>query len=167
MPRSIEELSEVELSRFIRNYQASDKSEGGIFQLSELLVERLRRTPTIKSPRDVFKFVVEAASAATDGQTTYQEVWGFLQPGEPWKGNHSIKVVGGTLGAVIAYCVQNELPIVSTLVVQSGNRKLSDRAVQNIYNDCKLYGVNVGPIAEKFVARETQRARELNLRDLP
>ena len=167
MPKPIVEISDLDLARFVKNYEEQEKSEGGIYKLSELLVERLRRTPTRQSPRDVFRFIIENASASNDGKTTYRDVWNFLSPGEVWKGNHSIKVVGGTLGAVIAYSVQNGLPIVSTLVVQSGNRKLSDRAIHNIYEECRQFGVNVGLVPAEFVASEAERAHALNLSDLP
>lgn len=167
MPRPIEDLSPDELKRFIANYEREAKTEGGIYPLSDLLVERLRRTDTPRAPQDVLRFIVESASESPDGKTTYQDVWGFLHPGMPWKGNYSIKVVGSTLGAVIAYSVRHGLPIVSTLVVQSATRRLSDRAVQNIYEECKSYGVDVGLVPSEFVARETERAKRIELANLP
>jgi hypothetical protein len=167
MPRAIEDLSPDELKRFITNYEREQKTEGGIYPLSELLVERLRRTDTPRVPQDVFRFILESAAASPDGKTTYQDVWGFLHPGTPWKGNYSIKIVGSTLGAVIAYSVRHRLPIVSTLVVQSMTRRLSDRAVQNIYDECKSYGVDVGLVPGEFVARETERATQIDLTNLP
>ncbi len=167
MPRPIEDLSPDELKRFIANYKREEKTDGGIYPLSDLLIEQLRRSDTPKNPKDVLRFVVESASASADGKTTYHDVWTFLHPDTPWKGNHSIKVVGSTLGAVIAYSVRNGLPIVSTLVVQSGSRKLSDRAIQNIYDECKSYGVDVGLVPTDFVAREAERAKHLELDGLP
>jgi hypothetical protein len=167
VPRSIEDLSPDELKRFIANYKREGKTDGGIYPLSDLLIEQLRRSDTPRSPKDVLRFVVESASASEDGKTTYHDVWRFLHPDTPWKGNHSIKVVGSTLGAVIAYSVRNGLPIVSTWVVQSGTRKLADRAIQNIYDECKSYGLDVGLVPAEFVARETKRAKQISLTSLP
>jgi hypothetical protein len=167
MARSIQELTDQQLLNFIKSYGRAGKTEGGKFSLAQLHVERLRRSPSERSPHEVLKFVVEEARKDPSGTTTYGRVWEFLRPGAPWQGNHSGKLVGSTLGAVIAYCIRNDLPLASTLVVRSGSRKLSPEAIDAIYQDAKLYGLAVGPIPSDFVRQETERARQMNVADLP
>ena len=167
MSRKIEELSDRELANFIKSYEREGKAEGGKFTLGQLQVERLRRLPSEKAPHEVLKFVVQDAQKHSSGTTTYGRVWEFLRPGMPWQGNHSGKVVGNTLGTVIAYCIRNDLPLASTLVVQSGTGKLSDKAVANIYNEAKLYGLDVGLVPADFVRQEAERARKIGVNDIP
>jgi hypothetical protein len=167
MPRLLSELSDKEIQNFIKSYEREDKTEGGIFSLAELRVEKLRRFPSVRAPGEIFRFIVEEASTSPSGTVTYGKVWEFLKPQTPWQGNHSIRIVGSSLGAVIAYCVRHGLPLVSTLVVQSGSGKLSDRAVINIYNEANLYGRGVGLNADEFVQSEAAKARQINLAGLP
>lgn len=167
MARNIEDLTDRELHNFINSYKRENKTEGGIFSLAELHVERLSRLPSARAPREIMQFIIENAPKSSSGTVTYGEVWGFFNPGVPWRGNHSIKVVGGSLGKLIAYCVKNGLPLVSTLVVQSGTRRLSDRAIQNIYDDAKLYGLNVGFVPKEFVSQQAEIARQINANTLP
>lgn len=167
MARIIEELSDKEIENFVRSYKREDKVEGGIFSLAQLQVEKLRRLPSMRSPREVTKFIIETASESSSGTMTYGEVWKFLSPGKSWKGNHSVKIVGNSLGAAIAYCIRHNLPLVSTLVVQAGSRKLSQRAIQAIYDDAKLYGLDVRVGANEFVDHQAQIARDFRTSDLP
>jgi hypothetical protein len=161
MARALEELTDREIENFVKSYEREAKTEGGIYSLAELRVEKLRRLPSARPPGEVTRFVIKNASKSPSGTITYNELWNFLSPGVPWKGNHSIKIVGSTLGAAIAYCIKNKLPLVSTLVVRTGSRTLSDRAIEAIYNDAKAYGLNVGLDAKEFVIREAQKARDL------
>lgn len=165
--RELSEYSPRELQSFIRKYEDAGLLEGGVYTLAELKLELLRRNPSPKSPREIFQFIVEHTGKHPAGNVTYGEVWSFLFPDAEWQGNHSGKTVGNALGTVIAYSVRHGLPIVSTLVVRSGSRRLSTQAIQNIYNEAKLYGVEVGLSPKEFVDREAQRSKSVDLTDLP
>ncbi len=167
MARTVDQLSDRELQNFIGAYEREGKTQGGIFTLSELHVERLRRSPSARPPRDVVGFILDRVSASDHGSVTYLELWDFLMPGVPWKGNHSIRVVGSSLAAVVAYCIGNGLPLISPLVVQSGSGALARRAIENIYNEARLYGLDVGPVPEDFVNEEARKARALRPEQLP
>jgi len=69
MARKIHELSDVEVNKFIQNYQRLGQISGGVYALHELKLEQLRRAKSPKSPREVYRFVVESASQSNDGKT--------------------------------------------------------------------------------------------------
>jgi hypothetical protein len=71
------------------------------------------------------------------------------------------------LSRVIEYCIRHRLPLITVLVVQTGSRRLHPRAVQNIYEDARKWGVSVGHDSAAFVAGETSRSLELVVEDLP
>lgn len=167
MTRPISERSNDYIRNFIAAYGREGGTDGGIYTLKELLVEQLRRSPRVRSPRDVLQFIVGTASASPSGTLTYKQLWQFLFPDTNWKGNHSVSVVSDTLNTVIAYCVQHGLPLATTLVVQASSGKLSDSAITKTYEEARQYGYDVGPVAAIFVAQQAERSRELTAEMLP
>ena len=65
------------------------------------------------------------------------------------------------LGAAILWGVQQGLPCVTTLVVQTNGRRLSERAAANIYATLKGLGVEVGDNIEDYILAETLAAMDL------
>ena len=82
-------------------------------------------------------------------------------------GNASIKKIAKDLIAAVHYCVVNNLPIVTVLVVQTQTRDLSDQAIQNIYNEAAELGVNTGPEPAKFITDQKIASLKLNRTTLP
>ena len=157
MSRLVGDLSDGELETFAKNYRDQGRITGGKFSLSELLLEKLRRTPCSASGADVTKFIIDKGKLANDGKVTYLEVWSNFFENQPWKGNHSLREVGGLLDRAIAYCIDSGLPIVTTIVVQTGSRSLTQAAKKNIAMRCKELGVDVGHVPEAFVDSEAAR----------
>lgn len=165
--RSISEYTREELDRFEVRYRERGLVEGGVFSLREILLEKLRRNPNPFGTREVAAKIVELARESEDGLCTYGQIWSAFRPNTPWAGNNSQSVVAFALGRVVHYCVINKLPILTTLVVQTGTRRLSDKAIGNIYNDCRELGLDVGLNPEGFVREQARLARRLALHDLP
>jgi len=163
----IEQLTDEQLDAFESNYRRARKTEGGKYSLSEILLEKLRRKPAVFGTRQVAAKIIELAQQSADGLCTYGQIWSEFRPNTPWEGHKTLAVVASSLGRVVHYCVTNNLPILTTLVVQTGTRRLSHEAIQNIYNECRELGVSVGPDPEAFVRTQAELARRLALHDLP
>ena len=73
----------------------------------------------------------------------------------------------GDLDSAIHYCIKNKLPIVTVLVVPKSNRRLTEKAINNIYNRCRDWGVQTGLIATDFVERQIENACNLDISSLP
>ena len=151
----IEQLSDEQLDAFESNYRKAKKTDGGKYSLSEILLEKLRRKPAVFGTRRVAAKIIELAQQSEDGLCTYGQIWSEFRPNTP----------SSSLGRVVHYCVKNNLPILTTLVVQTGTRRLSHEAIQNIYNECRELGVSVG--SDPFVRTQAELARRLALHDLP
>lgn len=164
---AVTDLTNPQLAAFIANYRKAGMTTGGKYTLAELLLEERRRSPSAFTPVEVARRIMAGAKASDDGRVTYLEIWQAFRPGEEWKGNASVKIVGGSLGRVVEYCIRNGLPIFSVLVVPTGTRKLTDQAIQNIYNECRELGVDTGIDAEAFIRREEARALAFVAQDLP
>ena len=111
--------------------------------------------------------ILELARESDDQVTTYGELWKSFRPDSPWLGNATQRIVCQSLAQVIAYCVRHKLPIVTTLVVNGGKRKLAAAAIQNIYQECKKLGVVTGSYPETFVEEQIAKSKALALHDLP
>ncbi len=98
---------------------------------------------------------------------TYGELWRKFNPDTPWSGHGTQSIVKNSLGRVVGYCVDNKLPILTVLVVPTTTRALTDKAIENIYNECRLLGVSTGTSARKFVDDQIERSKTLSSGDLP
>jgi hypothetical protein len=163
----ISDLSDKELDRFESNYRRAKKTAGGKYSLPEILLEKKRRKPSPFGVRDVAAKIVELAAASPDGLVTYGEIWSAFRPNVAWQGNNSLRIVSSSLARVIQYCVAHRLPILNVLVVRTNNRRLSDKAIENIYRDCTELGVDVGSDPKAFVDNELKRSRGVVRDQLP
>lgn len=157
------DLTDQQINTFIANYEKSGKVEGGNFTLSELRLEKQRRIVSPFPPVEIAKAILEMAKTSKDGLVTYKEVWQKFRPNAVWTGNAPRVEMAKALGRVIAYCIDNRLPILTTLVVQGNSRKHSPEAVQNICNEARSYGMDVGVDPLAFVKNEQDRSRALNI----
>jgi hypothetical protein len=163
----IEAWDDRKIAQMIANYRRNGVSEGGVVPLSDLLVERLRRTKSDIDTVALAKAIVANAAVSTDGLTTYKELWTEFRPGEEWVGNKSQQIMGNALSRVVSYCVRHRLPILTVLVVQSGTRALDPKAITNIANDSRELGLDVGPDPSAFVDRQRDLAREVVVEAMP
>lgn len=164
---SVSGLSDKQLEAFIANYRRQEKVTGGKFSLHELLLEQRRRIKSPFPPREVAKAIVELAQASGDGLVSYKQVWEVFRPGAVWIGNAPRAEMAKALAQVIAYCVDNDLPLLSTLVVRAGQRSQSKDAIANICNEARSLGLGVGPDPAAFVLGQQQEARALAVDRLP
>ena len=165
--RSSIALTDPQIASMIRNYRKAGRETGGIYSLSELLLEQRRRTPSIFPTRELAQKIVAMSRQSPDGLVTYGELWSSCLPDRPWEGNNSRRIMANALSRVIAYCVDNNLPVMTVLVVRQSPRALSDDAIRNIYDESRQLGIDVGHEPRAFVERQRQSAIELSDKDLP
>lgn len=158
---SIQLLSDKQLDNLEANYIRMGVKIGGRYTLAEVRLEKLRRLPSPLDTVAVAQRIVELARASTDGLTTYGELWASFNPDKGWMGNATQQTVANALGRVVAYCISTGMPIVTTLVVRSGSRKLSEDAIMNIFNEAKELGLNTGADPQQFVQRQRAAAMAL------
>ncbi|WP_447765298.1 hypothetical protein [Sphingopyxis panaciterrae] len=164
---ALEDLTAQQINSFIANYENSGKIEGGKFSLSELRLEKQRRIISPFPPAETAKAIVEMAQTSKDGLVTYKDVWQRFRPNAVWTGNAPRAEMAKALGRVIAYCIDNELPILTALVVKGSTRSHSPEAIQNICNEVRSYGIDVGTEPREFVKGEQDRSRTLVAEALP
>ena len=164
---TLDDLTDKEIENFISNYEKSGKETGGKFTLAELRVEKLRRIKSPFPPAEVAKAIVSIARESEDGLVTYKEVWEKFRPNSRWIGNAPRTETGKALGAVIAYCIDNNLPLLSALVVQANKRAHSDDAIMHIHNVAREHGIDTGVDAKIFVKRQQEEALKLVADALP
>jgi hypothetical protein len=164
---SISDLSDTELDRFEASYRRANKAEGGKYSLSEILLEKRRRKPSAFGVREVAAKIIELAKLSDDGLITYGDIWNAFRPGVPWEGHKTLRIVADSLYRVIHYCVTNQLPILTVLVVRGSNRRLTNEAIQNIFNECRELGVDVGIDPKTFVNTQIELSRAVVIDRLP
>lgn len=163
----ISDLSNDELDNFEANYRRTDRTEGGKYTLAEILLEKKRRKPSPFGVREVAAKIIELAAASEDGLVTYGEIWKAFSPNVAWEGHRTLRIVADSLERVIQYCVMHGLPILTVLVVRTGERTLSSQAIERIYQECRELGVNVGPDPKAFADRQIGLAKTLVVDQLP
>ena len=85
----ITQLTDEQLQAFADNYRSKDKIKGGKFALSAVLVEQMRRKPTVFGVRETASKIIELAQKSPDGLCTYGEIWSAFRPDEPWVGHRT------------------------------------------------------------------------------
>jgi len=163
----ISNLTDQQIKTMIMNYDAAGKAEGGLFSLANLLKEQALRSRSDWDVRAVVSKILELSRSSLDGKLSYKALWEHFCPDQPWIGHGSLKVVGKSLGKVIGYCATHKLPVLTVLVVRQGERRLSPDAVQNIFDESKRYGIDVGYDPQAFVKQQEEKARALRDADLP
>lgn len=161
----ISSLSDKQLANLENNYFAKGVETGDLYSLAEVRIEKLRRMPTTLDTVAVARTIVGLSKASDDNLTTYGELWKHLNPGQPWKGNATQQLVTNALARVLAYCVTHGMPIITVLVVRTGERRLSELAIQNIFREAQGLGVQTGPDADAFVF--AQRTASIELASFP
>ena len=160
-PRPIEKLTDAELTTLEGNFVEKGVTVSKHYALADVRREILRRATKGIDGGEVVRHIVELAAKSSDCFTTYGALFSSLWPSEQFIGNGSVGRVMKALGAAILWGVQHGLPCVTTLVVQTNGRRLSDRAAANIYATLKGLGVNVGDNIEDYILAETLAAMDL------
>jgi hypothetical protein len=163
MAKSVEELTDEQLENIVNNYERNNVSVGGPYSLRQVKLEQLRRINPAFPPRDVAKFIIERSNQSDDGFVTYLDIWKHFKPQEPWHGHKSLREIMNVLGAVVHFCVNNNLPVITSLVVRTNTRKQTENAVENMYEEAKKFGMNVGLVAADFVSQQQSESRQLDL----
>ncbi|MDO6621079.1 hypothetical protein [Shewanella sp. 6_MG-2023] len=104
---------------------------------------------------------MKLANQSDSGFITYGQLFKCLHKFD-WVGNGSQQKLNKDLGAVVYYCVQNKLPIVTSLIIRQNNNQLTNQAKQNIYDCAKQLGVtNMQANVELYISE--QQEKSLNL----
>lgn len=136
----LRDLKAEKLERFVQNYR--DKvAVDGHYPLIEILQEIDRRAAiTREAGKAVYGllelacFVIERCQADPQHQVSYTEVYVHFMGNTPTN-PFFFKVVADSLHEVTRHCYAYGLPFVSVLVVQDGDRTLSEDAKQAFWND--------------------------------
>lgn len=136
-------LSPAKLENLIENYR-KQKAVNGPYPLVEILRELDRRAAeTRKLGKAAYGllelacFVIESCKSDPQRQVSYREVYEYFM-GEAPSYPFFFKVVADSLYEVTCHCYAYDLPFVSILVVQDGDRTLSDDAKQAFWDDWNL-----------------------------
>jgi len=163
----ISALSDKQLDQLEANYRRANKTQGGTYSLSEVLLEKNRRRPNPFGVREVAAKIVELARLSDDGFVTYGDIWKAFRPDVPWEGHKTLRIVADSLCSVIHYCVTNRLPVLTVLVVRGSNRSLSKQAVENIFRVSRELGLDVGLDPKAFVDGQIELSRAVVIDRLP
>ncbi len=162
---SLKRLTDKELATLEQSL-VEGKAPGVQYSMADVRSEIQRRRPHDFDPRELASTILQQAHASPNGWTTYGAVWAAMTNNSPWVGNATQQRMASELGNVLAYCHQNNLPMLTTLVVQQGG-ELSERAINNICNECIRLGIDVGPDRRAFVEAEAKASRQIAAAQLP
>lgn len=165
--KDIREVPDDGLQAAIDRYRERKLTTGGPFTLAELLLEQKRRSKSDFNGRVVVEAIIKAARASESGTLTYGHLHEQLYPGRSWEGNHSQNLMTRALDKAVHYCAEGKLPILTVLVVRANDKGLSEQAIQNIYNECREIGLEVGLEPAKFVAEQIAMSKDWVLRNNP
>lgn len=154
----IEDTSDEGIQTLIDRYRERQITSGGTFTLHELLLEQKRRGKSDFDGKFVFNAIKELLKESGVDLITYGQLHKKLYPGKEWAGNYTQSQMSRALDKAIYYCISQGLPIITVLVVRADER-LSEKAVQNIYSECKDLGMDVGLSAEQFVENQIAKSR--------
>lgn len=93
------------------------------------------------STESIIAHMIVLSSKSPDGLMTYVDLWNALYPQTPWRGHGALHIIGKVMGRVTAHCVDQGLPILTTLIVQKGTRRMSEFAMKNVFAACKERGM--------------------------
>jgi hypothetical protein len=164
---TIRELSDDQLENLEQNYRKKGLTEGGKYSLREVLSEKLRRQGKNYTGRDVAKKILELAQSRGDGKVTYKELWKEYYPYKEWQGHASVSEVKAALGAAVNYCIESDLPLITSIVVQSGSGENSAEAKENMRKAAQEWGYPIHQTAEEFVNKQANETRKLDPDKLP
>jgi hypothetical protein len=157
----IEDESIKGLKNLEKNYMEKNRTEGGVYTLVEVRRELLRRNGGIHNGETVYKAIFALLTTSSSGFITYGELFVKLH-NKLWKGNGSQGLITKDLYAAIYYCVQNQLPILTSLVIRKDETQPTSEAMQNIYDCAKQSGIKDMPgSVEKFVLEQQQNSLQL------
>jgi hypothetical protein len=154
-------LTDAQLQALEHNFVEKSALASKHYILKDIRRELLRRATAGIDGGEVVRVILSLAGKSPDCFTTYGELHAKLWADKRFVGHGSMTKVKKALGAAILYCVQNGLPCVTTLVVQAGERTLSERASVNICDTLRGLGVEVGSNIEEYVLEQTLAAMDV------
>lgn len=166
MAKMLGDLTDKEIRAMIKNYDAAGKIAGGNWSRAELMLELDRRKPTIYAPRDLAMKIHTLCRHSPDQRVSYGAVWLAYHPAPLPKGHGWRKRVTDGLAVLGAWCVDNDLPILSTLVVNNETRELTDAACANVWNYIKAIKNDTSLTARDFVDEQAKLAMEMPIAEI-
>lgn len=166
MARLLGDLTAHEIRTMIKNYDASGKVAGGKWSRAELALELDRRKPVVFPPKDLAMKILSLCRHSPDQRVSYGAVWLAYNPAPLPKGQGWVNKVTDALAVLGAWCVDNDLPILSTLVVNNTTRELKDAACENVWNYIKVIKGDTSSSAREFVDEQARLAMELPIAEI-
>lgn len=163
----IEHLNDHEISQLETRIVAS-QGAGQDHSLSAVLSVKLSRQAPDFSGRDVTRLILAKSQESHDGLVTYKELWQSCYPGKNWLGQNSVNTIMKILGHAVNYCLDNGLPIVTSIVVRKDSRDNSAKAKNNMFEATiarRTLPPGMGP--EAFVTREKTATRQMSPYNIP
>jgi len=160
LSRSISRLSDEELTNLARNYRRQQKMSGGIWDIYEIVQERLIRNPEQEDPKALIHAILGECCYSPTGQMSHKKLWHMISGKKRWNPKKSYYVVQNALDRVTEFCVHYKLPIFSILVGSSDARYVDDEVAVHIFDYCKKLGADVGDNPFAFVAKQLKQANE-------
>lgn len=163
----LRDLTEREIRAMIKNYDRNGQTSGGKWSRSELVLELDRRKSTVYPPHHLAQIILRMCHVSYDRRVSYKELWLAHNEGPLPKGQNWVKPLTDGLAVLGAWCIDNDLPILSTLVVNDQKRELSDQAASNVWNYMKDKLPNVPLNAREFVEQQAVLSMEMPIGRLP
>ncbi len=156
--KPIADVATSGLISFENNYLRLNKTQGGIYTLVEVRRELQRRQGGKHDGKTVYKTILALLSASATGYISYGQLFSKLHKVQ-WVGNGSQQLLNKDLGAVVYHCVQNNLPIITSLIISATARQLTDQAKQNIYDCAQRLGItNMPSSVDIFIDDQQNRS---------
>ena len=166
MARMLGDLTERKIRAMIQNYDTNGRTTGGKWSRAELVLELDRRKPAIFVPRDFALKILTLCHASPDQRVSYSELWLAYHAAPLPKGQAWAKKITDGLAVLGAWCVDNDLPILSTLVVNNATRELKDAACENVWSYVKAIKNDASVSARDFVDEQAKLAMDLPISEI-
>jgi len=159
--KPIEDCTDKELEALRNNYHNKGKTEGGPYTLPEVNRELLNRRASDMDGKTISEAIVKLATQNENGFTSYGELFKEIHK-KDFLGNNSQRIISADLDRAIHYCISENWPIVTTLVINQSENDLTPKAIENIYDSCRELGLENMPLSkEEFIRSEQERSRQL------
>ena len=160
-PGAASELTTDELLRLetclVSGIQENEHSLG----LQQIRIELFRRKVGGIDGMDVVRQICRLCVKSYRDHITYATLSRALWPRQTFEGHGEGSRIKQALDAAMLFCVENDLPLMNTLVVSRVDHKLSKRDVQTIHETARHLCVDVGSDPDSYIREETEAARDI------
>lgn len=164
---SIENYPADKMVNLEANYRRLEKTEGGTYSLFEIETEKVRRRQSAHDGRDITSRLLRLAKESADGLVSFKELWDETYVGVTWSGQGCYSEIRKSIDAAAEYCLKNELPYVTALLVNDSTREHPNDGKTNMHETAIRYGRTVPDDVERFIAQEIVKSQNIEISELP